>query len=530
MKFQSTFTFHPAFPLLYGCLGVVLLLSGCGKEYIEDIKPLTFKNQETPDFEAINSMVVGSYFALSQETGNGGLHHADRFAHEMMSDNVQFLQDAPFISQSDQDLYQRNREANFHSRIEAIWKGGYKAAINATTALDEYQKVAPKIEADSADINRMRGEAFFVRAYAHFALVRFFAPPYPDHQDDRGIILVDKKPKDAFDNQAPATVGRVYDQIIADCKKAINLLPESYQSGLHPSAYATKGRAKRDAARFLLAKVYFQMGEDHWDKALPLMNEVLDDNQYSLAQEPKTNWTMRGPETNNPECVWMYVNTSWKTGKPYQVFLASDAPLSGAPDAAHTRAAPLSEDFMQAANWQDSASAQKDARYRQLVVEVTPEEDATTNTDFFRNTNQAYTWLNMYQGYAGRGYQVNPDGTRSDVTPDSANVNTNMMRSGELRLLRATIYAATGQSDPAPDVNAIRQRAGLSPNPPYSLEDVIREHRIETLGDGRRINYLKALERDIPAGDRNTEALPYDSRKLYWSYPSTELEQNPALN
>lgn len=48
---------------------------------------------------------------------------------------------------------------------------------------------------------------------------------------------------------------KVYDQIIADLKAAIILLPEAYDPAVHPEDY--QDRAKQAAARFLLAKVYF---------------------------------------------------------------------------------------------------------------------------------------------------------------------------------------------------------------------------------------------------------------------------------
>ena len=116
---------------------------------------------------------------------------------------------------------------------------------------------------------RMRAEGKFIRALCHFDLVRLWAQPYGYTADNShlGVPIRDKATKDPL---ARATVAQVYDFVVSDLNYAIANLPA-----------ANGNYANKDAAKSLLALVYFQMNK--FNDALPLLNEIINSGVYPLS-------------------------------------------------------------------------------------------------------------------------------------------------------------------------------------------------------------------------------------------------------
>lgn len=91
------------------------------------------------------------------------------------------------------------------------------------------------------DRNRILGEAYFMRAYYYFDLVRFFEN-----------VPMPLTPEPANLPQAP--VDEAYGQIASDLVKAIEMLPANPHAGLN--GVGTDGHATKWAAEALLARVY----------------------------------------------------------------------------------------------------------------------------------------------------------------------------------------------------------------------------------------------------------------------------------
>lgn len=108
---------------------------------------------------------------------------------------------------------------------------------------------------------RLQGEAAFLRALCHFETLKMWAQPagYTTDNSHLGIIERTRAKNEVV---LRSTVASNYSFIITDLQKAINLLPES--NGVY---------ANKNAAKALLAKVYFTMGK--YTEALVLLNEVI---------------------------------------------------------------------------------------------------------------------------------------------------------------------------------------------------------------------------------------------------------------
>ena len=154
-------------------------------------------------------------------------------------------------------IYKHNID-QFNSFVGDVFSQPYYTIYRANT-MDLYYNTVPDLSATNRD--RMQGEAMFLRALCHFELVKLFAQPfgYTTNNSHLGVMLRKRAMNEAIPR---STVAQTYDFIISDLSNAIAKLPSS--NGVY---------ADKNAAKALLAKVYFTMGK--YTDALPLINEVM---------------------------------------------------------------------------------------------------------------------------------------------------------------------------------------------------------------------------------------------------------------
>ncbi|MDN5213050.1 RagB/SusD family nutrient uptake outer membrane protein [Fulvivirgaceae bacterium BMA12] len=128
-----------------------------------------------------------------------------------------------------------------------IWTQNYILINNANTVIARAPGVPADSDAEQALINRVVGEAKFLRAMSYFTLVNMF-----------GDLPLRTEPTTDFDNAVlpRSSVADVYAFIASDLTEAANVLPDSYTGG----AFNEVGRATRFAALALLGKVQLQNG------------------------------------------------------------------------------------------------------------------------------------------------------------------------------------------------------------------------------------------------------------------------------
>ncbi len=132
------------------------------------------------------------------------------------------------------------------NRLRSIYQALNAAALVRRAAesgrVTEYAFVTNK--------DRIIGECYFIRAVLHFEMVRLWGHPWGKTPDNSHPgIIINKEPVENRESQikARASVAEVYGLIIEDLLKAEELLPPSFDVGVHSSYFA--GRATQDAAR-----------------------------------------------------------------------------------------------------------------------------------------------------------------------------------------------------------------------------------------------------------------------------------------
>lgn len=164
-----------------------------------------------------------------------------------------------------------------NTQLEDIWSSAYHAIENCNVAIDG-------IESSTADVteatkNDLLGQAYFLRAFYYFNLVRLWGP-----------VPVRTTPTKDLSNTAIELSDEqtVYDQIVSDLKNAETLMTNS-------SWTSSDGHVAKAAVKSLLAKVYITMagyplnlGKEYYDLAYDEAADVVNNAGISLYSDYAT--------------------------------------------------------------------------------------------------------------------------------------------------------------------------------------------------------------------------------------------------
>jgi len=326
---------------------------------------------------------------------------------------------------------------------------------------------------DQALQEQIRGEALFLRAAAHFELVRAFAKPYsagnPANLTGVPIITEPTRGVDEESNLPRASVQAVYDQVISDLTTARDLLPENNSRG------ATALYANTYAASAMLSRVYLNKGD--YVGARDEANRVIENGPYQLAVDGDGLYDINSVFENlgdrfSDEVIYGIRFSSQDNGdNSLQVFYGS-------------------EDF----NGRGDITVNDThvARY----------EDDDVRGDYFF---------------------VDSDAVRRTLKWQNQNTNTPVIRLAEMYLTRAEANLREGTSVGAPpleDYNAIHMRAGLPEAMSVTVDDILAERRLELAFEGQLLHDLRRTQRDVAGG------FAFDANELVYPIPQREIDTN----
>ncbi len=242
--------------LIYG-----LSFAGCEK-LNEDPKasltPQTYFSSQSD----LDAALAGVYSVLSYDGSFGFTSRMTSYfgADDMTTD--------PGLNKADMRDFDRLSGSSSNGSMTAEWQGPWRCIYQANNLLANYKKVnttdQKKAEAS--------GQAYFLRAWSFYMLVRTFGPV--------PLILT---PIGADARPDRTDVATVYAAIVNDLQTAIGLLPTTFNN--------EPGKATKNAAKSLLADVYLTMGgwplnqSSNYSLAASTANEVIQSNQYSLVSQ-----------------------------------------------------------------------------------------------------------------------------------------------------------------------------------------------------------------------------------------------------
>lgn len=221
-------------------------------------------------YEGLNKAVAGAYAPLASYNWYG----ADMVLRtELATSNGKKYIGSTFDSGRCNDLYNINFNSN---NTSALWGTAYYviSAVNNVIANLEGKEGA---DATAQDINNLKAECLFLRALAHYDLVRIYAQPYSYTADASHpgvpVVLV----TDPAGKPARNTVAEVYTQVIADLAEAEQLIDPAYvRSGVtDKTAVVTL-----PAIQALLSRVYLYAQQ--WQNAADYATKVINNKKFSM--------------------------------------------------------------------------------------------------------------------------------------------------------------------------------------------------------------------------------------------------------
>lgn len=391
-----------------------------------------------------------------------------------------------------------------------IWRAN-PGILRANLAMKELLKT----EMDADLRNRLYAECAFLRAHYHFILVRFFGdiPLRTEPLYANDVLNIGRTPK-----------AKVYESIIEDCEVAISGLPykAQYKS-------ADLGRACKEAAECMLAKVYLTLGTNY-DKVVSLCQDI-EDQGYDLSTMPYAdNWynpatgklNQNGPEslfeiqyTGDPAACENWLNDNDNQSQWLNCFMAprnSNMVGGGGYGWQH-----VSKHFVDA---YEPGDLRKDVT---IFYEGCPEFDGIDYDPSWSST-----------GYNVRKWCV-PVSICDKV--DNCPANTVVYRFADVLLMKAEALNEQGFPDQAiVPLNKVRARAGLAGIPTGKTKEelkeiIIHERRMELAFEGHRwfdmiriddgdyaVKFLKGI------GKKNVT-----KERLLYPVPQVEIDANPLF-
>lgn len=455
------------------------------------------------------------------------------------------------------------RTTNTMKNVSTVWWLAYRIILGTNSVIGNVQDGA------SVESDHLKGENYFMRAITHLHLVTLYAKPYSQGRENQGVIL--RTSTDTSESTF-ATVGEVYDQIVADLKEAIRLMSVGSRRG-------NAGFASKEAAQGLLSRVYLYMGMNQ--EVVDIVNEMLDGASPDSKLEPTASF----PEyfanaLTSKETLWAIAHTSLESMG--QSSIASMYLNDGMGWGEVFSADPLNdlyERYPQDIRYSSFVIPKYDDNSSSMMISWPVESDGTEDfrsnelRDVELNTSNKYFFTEGSQNITVEteivnGYPQNYimwEGSKHKVrlTPKMQNRNSFplyyiskfsyqndnpmlsspvMIRWAEVILNRAEAYAKLNMNAEAlADVNVIRQRAGLSGDALFTttnmaergyntvLDVVLDERRLELAYEGHRMFDLYRNNREMDrrfAGVQPWEVISPDNPKIQYPIPFDETSVN----
>ncbi len=173
-----------------------------------------------------------------------------------------------------------------------MWFIAYKVIYAANSNIESIPEGA------SASSDQMLGENYFFRAVSHLHLVELYAKQYAlCTPDDLGVVL---RTSTNCSETHRATVYEVYDQIVKDLQKAMELMKGKSPRG-------DKGFISYDAAAGLLTRVYLYMEKNQ--ECLDLCNEMLGSDPTANLEPTSGLATYFANARTSKETIWCLAHT-----------------------------------------------------------------------------------------------------------------------------------------------------------------------------------------------------------------------------
>jgi hypothetical protein len=422
-----------------------------------------------------------------------------------------------------------------NNQLRDIWRFMYAAMGRANYILEFQNKT------DFEGKDEILAQAYFLRAYFTFELVKFFGDIPLSVEERNGVSRIqDKRIRigEQYDVNRVGSIAKIYALIEEDLKEAIALgLP------IFTTDASLKYKITETAAQALLGKVYLYHGTFDTSKfsaAATELNKVINSGFYSLP--PLSNVFDKSGE-NGPGSVFEVQYTSVE-GAGWGCIQCSEGnylPQNNAP-----------RDYTGAvykSGWGFSLPTQQ-------LYDAFSNGDLRRDVTILEPKSTQYSPSRENTGYFSKKYLPTQENESTRMGSDPLNYDNNYraIRYSDVLLMAAEAAAQSGGANPISYLNQVRNRAfgNNSHDYPYNGEsDLLRaiadERRIEFAGEGHRFfdlvrtgkakeafdNYNatrpdKTAETAINFEENKNEIFPIPLVELQLANATSTWEQNPG--
>lgn len=249
-----------------GLLLIGTLFTQC--ELDEIPKDALTSEQITTTSDGLPSLVNGLYAIFMQTDNNNGYIRQYYQLSDFAGDNI------VCAYKTEDDLINgfryEDRSAE-KSNINYFWEMSYKIIYGANVSIS-----MADIKGDDPFTNQLKGESYFLRAFATHNLVRLFAKPYSEaNKSQPGVIIREDK----TDNmpKARATIEETYKYIISSLLKAESVMSEEMPAERNNDVH---GFATIYSVWAELSRVYLYKNE--LDSCILYSDKLINSGMFSL--------------------------------------------------------------------------------------------------------------------------------------------------------------------------------------------------------------------------------------------------------
>lgn len=387
------------------------------------------------------------------------------------------------------------------------WNMWYKVIYDANVAISKIPNTAFDSEALKS---QLLNEAYFLRGWAYFELVRLFG----------NVPMVDKpmSPSEIKSVKQSSAVDVLNNRVIPDLKNAEGLPYKTDMKDANDNTIDKKGRADKMAAKAMLARVYMTLaGYPYNDTnaksmAKTQLESVLNDSHAAGYWAPSLEeWQKQWMPTDayyNKYSIFAIQYRTGGTGNPaiFNMLPAKIVPANWAKNYNFSLNSIYVEKTLMHEFDREYSSGKKDGRgydfgvmagfeadgvapaYQSPLEEMTLEDGTTV--DVYTKA-MFYKMIPTHVKVAALGMSFDPESGMKKY--DDWGVNLPILRIEDMQLLYAELLAGEGNTAEAMKmVNRIRTRANCDalPETGVSTEDAMkyikRERKIEFMGEGIR--------------------------------------------
>jgi hypothetical protein len=462
--------------LLYIITVIAIVVASCSK-WLDEPEPGDQLITDTylNSVEDLERLLTGAYASMLGDDGRG-MAGSSFLVPVLNSDFVKpVAANKATIPDDLMDLYlRRNSTQAKGSYAYDLIKYTSRAINNVNLVIDVLENGSLEDDPDFEELStRMLGEAYMLRAMANFEQTRLLGKQYNTSTSSSDLAgLYPLKPV-LNPEELPSsrvTVAEAYNRMISDLKTAITKLPERYDASTHARTYGTR-RVNKDAARALLAKVYFQQND--FTNTIAVINELLgntagDSPKYPLDDIGNLKNNIFGLSDGNA-----YVpNTSQVNKTSELIFDFYGASKENGPnlsDNNHT----WGQYFTSSKAWFAMSDTFMDYTGFNSRKTITNKTIQDKRGIYFIDTVEIISGSDTNAYYFPKKFE-------------KPKVNITWYRSAEFLLIRAECYIRTNdESSAEDDLNAIRIRAGLTDFglDSYDWNDIDNNDTIEVTKD-----------------------------------------------